>query len=74
MQAHSLLLSRHYTVRPALAHNGKVVTLHSNLRWCSDGFEFVCWNGEVVRGAFIIDAHDREVMAWVATTGGVSGD
>ena len=65
MQAHSLLLARRYTQRPALAHNGKVVTLRSNLRWCSDGFEVACWNGEVVRGAFIIDAHDREVMAQV---------
>ncbi len=35
-----------------------------NLRWCSDGFEFTCWNGNVVRGAFMIDAHDREVIAW----------
>ena len=23
--------------------------------WCSDGFEFTCWNGDVVVGAFIID-------------------
>lgn len=74
MQAHSLLLARRYTQRPALAHNGKVVTLRSNLRWCSDGFEFACWNGDVVRGAFIIDAHDREVMAWCAVANaGISG-
>jgi len=33
---------------------------------CSDGFEFACWNGDGVRGAFLIDAHDREVMAQVA--------
>ncbi len=74
MQAHSLLLARRYTVRSDHAHDGKVVTLRSNLRWCSDGFEFTCWNGEVVRGAFIIDAHDREVMAWCAVANaGVSG-
>jgi transposase InsO family protein len=74
MQAHSLLLARTYMERPDLAHDGKVVTLRSNLRWCSDGFEFTCWNGEVVRGAFIIDAHDREVIAWCAVTGaGISG-
>ncbi len=40
MQAHSLLLARRYTVRPDHAHDGKFVTLRSNLRWCSDGFEF----------------------------------
>lgn len=74
MQAHGLLLARHYTERPDLAHDGKVVTLRSNLRWCSDGFEFTCWNGDVVRGAFIIDAHDREVIAWRAVAiAGISG-
>ena len=74
MQAYSLLLARRYTVRSDHAHAGKVVTLRSNLRWCSDGFEFACWNGDVVRGAFIIDAHDREVMAWCAmANAGVSG-
>ena len=74
MQAHSLLLARHYTERPDLAHDGKVIVMRSNLRWCSDGFEFTCWNGDVVRGAFIIDAHDREIITWCAVTGaGVSG-
>jgi transposase InsO family protein len=41
---------------------------------CSDGFELTCWNGEVVRGAFVIEAHDREVIAWRAAAGaGISG-
>ena len=74
MQAHSLLLARRYTVRPDHAQDGKVVTLRSNLRWCSDGFEFTCWNGEVVRGAFLIDACDREVIAWRAVANaGIAG-
>lgn len=48
--------------------------MRSNLRWCSDGFEFTCWNGDIVRGAFIIDAHDREIIAWRAVVnGGISG-
>jgi len=46
----------------------------SNIRWCSDGLEFTCWNGEVVRVAFALDCHDREVISWVATTAGVSGE
>ena len=66
MQAHSLLLARHYTERPDVAHDGKVIVMRSNLRWCSDGFEVTCWNGDIVRGAFIIDAHDREIIAQVA--------
>ena len=66
MQAQNLLLARRYTERSDRTHNGKIVTLRSNLRWCSDGFEFTCWNGDIVRGAFIIDAHDREIIAQVA--------
>ncbi len=74
MQAHNLLLARRYTERPDLSHDGTVVTMRSNLRWCSDGFEFSCWNGEIVRGAFIIDAHDREIIAWRAVVNaGISG-
>ena len=51
MKAHNLLLARKYTERPEQTHDGKVVVMRSNLRWCSDGFEFTCWNGDVVRGA-----------------------
>ena len=40
MQAHDLLLARRYTERPEQMHEGKVITLHSNIRRCSDGFEF----------------------------------
>ena len=55
MQAHNLLLARKYTERPEHVHDGKVIVMRSNLRWCSDGFEFTCWNGDIVRGAFIVD-------------------
>ena len=48
--------------------------MRSNLRWCSDGFEFTCWNGDIVHGAFIIDAHDCEIIAWRAVVNaGISG-
>lgn len=74
MQANNLLLARKYEERPGLAHDGKVIVMRSNLRWCSDGFEFVCWNGDIIRGAFIIDAHDREIIAWRAVVNaGISG-
>jgi putative transposase len=36
--------------------------------------EFTCWNGEIVRIAFVLDYHDREVIAWLATTAGISGE
>jgi putative transposase len=74
MKVHGLLLARHCTTRPGRTHDGKVVVMRSNLRWCSDGFEFVCWNGEIVRAAFVIDAHDREIIAWKAVANaGISG-
>ncbi len=74
MKRHGLLLARHTGRRNGRLHDGKVVVMRSNLRWCSDGFEIDCWNGEIVRLAFAIDAHDREVPAWRAVAGaGISG-
>jgi len=63
MWAHNLLLARKYSERPDHIHDGKVIVMRSNLRWCSDGLEFTCWNGDIIRGAFIIDAHDREIQS-----------
>ena len=75
MRHASLLLQPCTGRRPIRAHEGTVVAPASNRRWASDGFEVPCWNGEVVRVAFAIDTHDREVMAWVATAGaGISGE
>jgi transposase InsO family protein len=74
MQGQNLLLARRCAQRPDRSHDGKVVTLRSNLRWCSGGSEFVRWNGDVIRAAFIPGAHDREIIAWRAVTGaGISG-
>lgn len=74
MQTHNLLLARKYSERPEHVHDGKVIVMRSNLRWCGDGFEFTCWNGDVVRGAFLIDAHDREIISWRAVANaGISG-
>lgn len=74
MQRHAMLLQRHTGRREGRLHNGKVMVMCSNLRWCSDGLEFTCWNSDVVRVAFIIDAFDREIIAWAAVCGaGISG-
>jgi putative transposase len=73
MKVHELLLTRH-TGKPARSHEGKVMTEQSNQRWCSDGFEVRCDNGQRVRVAFSLDCCDREVMSYVSTTGGISGD
>jgi putative transposase len=74
MRKHGLLLERHTGRRRPREHDGQVATIRSNVRWCSDGLEFTCWNGEIVRIAFALDCHDREIIGWIATTAGVSGE
>lgn len=59
--------------RQKKAHDGKVQTLLSNTRWCSDGFSIQCWNGERVHVAFSLDTCDREVMRYIASTIGIDG-
>jgi putative transposase len=74
MRQNGMLLARHTGRRKGRLHDGKVIVVRSNLRWCSDGFEIACWNGDLVRLAFIIDAHDREIIAWQAVANtGISG-
>jgi putative transposase len=51
-----------------------IITLKSNLRWCSDAFEIRCWNGERVQVAFSLDCCDREIMGYVATTAAITGE
>ena len=74
MRQNGLLLTRHTGKQPKLPHEGKVITLRSNSRWCSDGFEIPCWNGQVVRVAFALDCCDREIISHVATTSGITGE
>lgn len=47
-------------------HNGQVSVDASNKRWCSDGLEFKCFNGEHVSMTFVLDCCDREVISFVA--------
>ena len=73
MAMNSLLLQKH-TGKPTRTHDGKVITLKSNTRWCSDVFAIICWNTEIVWVAFSLDCCDREVMSYIATTAGISGE
>ena len=72
MQANNLLLAKSGHKKPERCHTGSVVTLKSDTRWCSDGFEIRCWNREVVRVVFSLDSCDREAISWSATTGGIN--
>ena len=64
MAQNGLLLQRYTGKPPGRAHEGKIITLHPNQRWTSDGFEIPCSNAEVVRVAFALDTCDREIIAW----------
>ena len=52
--------------RRGRAHTGRIMRDRSNERWCSDELLIPCWSGEVVHVAFVLDCHDREVLAHVA--------
>ncbi|MFA2323542.1 IS3 family transposase [Escherichia coli] len=70
MRQNALLLERKTAVPPSKrAHTGKVAVKESNQRWCSDGFEFRCDNGEKLRVTFALDCCDREALHWAVTTG-----
>lgn len=73
MKAQGWLLQPH-TGKSTRTHDGVIITLKSNLRWCSDSFEIRCWNGERVQVAFSLDCCDREVMSYVATTAAITGE
>jgi putative transposase len=73
MKARGLLLERHTGTGEERRHDGRVAVDRPDPRWCSDGFEIGCENGERVRIAFTLDCCDREAISWVATTGGIDG-
>ncbi|GHD20955.1 hypothetical protein GCM10016234_34080 [Tianweitania populi] len=66
MQQNGRTLQKHTALRRTRTHDGVVVALRSNIRWCSDQLEMHARNGEVVRIVFVIDACDREIIAWSA--------
>jgi putative transposase len=74
-EEHHLLLQRHTGNPPAMrTHEGTVAVERSDERYCSDGFEIACDSRERVRVAFSLDCCDRQLIAYAATTGGISGE
>lgn len=73
MRINDLMLPGKMRRRIDRPHTGKIQTPGSNQRWCSDGFNVKCWNGETVQAAFALDCHDREVLAHVAQCKALSG-
>ncbi|MDN4372090.1 IS3-like element ISEc36 family transposase [Citrobacter portucalensis] len=75
MRQNALLLERKPEIPPSKrAHTGKVAVGESNQRWCSDGFEFSCDNGEKLRVTFALDCCDREALYWAASNGGYDSE
>ncbi len=75
MKQSALLLER----KPAIpaskrAYTGKVAVNESNQRWCLDGFEFRCDNGEKLRVTFALDCCDRDALHWAASTEGFNSE
>lgn len=70
MSENNLLLLHHKRYRPPREHNGKVAVPESDQRWCSDGFEFGCDDGNKLRVTFALDCCDRDAIDWAAVTGG----
>ncbi len=75
MRQNALLPERKPEIPPSKrAHTGKEAVGESNQRWCSDGFEFSCDNGEKLRVMFALDCCDREALHWAASTGGYDSE
>src|SRR5262249_52414894 len=55
MKANGLLLERHTGSGQERRHDGRIAVDRPDTRWCSDGFEIGCDNGEKVRIAFTLD-------------------
>ncbi len=70
MSENSLLLLHDKTSRRQREHKGRISVKESDQRWCSDGFEFGCEDGEKLRVTFVLDCCDREAIDWAASTGG----
>jgi len=69
-----LLLQRYTGLPPMRVHDGKIAVEKSDQRYCSDGFEIGCDNGEKVRVTFSLDCCDRQAISFAATTAGISGE
>ncbi|EEQ2822563.1 IS3 family transposase [Escherichia coli] len=74
MSENSLLLLHDKPSRSQREHKGRISVKESDQRWCSDGFEFGCDDGEKLRVTFALDCCDREALHWAVTTGGFNSE
>ncbi len=74
MKTQGLLLVKTPQRHNSRAHNGKIETDESDKRWCSDGFEISCDNGEKARVIFVLDCCDREIISYSVSSGGFTAE
>lgn len=72
MKEQNLLLQRN-APRLKQTREGKIITLKSNIRWCSDILGIRCWDGRLIWLAFVMDCHDREIISYISSTIGIDG-
>ena len=60
MKNNDLLLQPHSGRREGRIHDGTVIVMRSNLRWCSDCLEFTCWNRLIAQPDTITSIGMRE--------------
>ncbi|EEN2845723.1 transposase [Salmonella enterica] len=70
MRKHNLLLLYDKPLWPHREHNDKIAVAESNQRWCSDGFESGCDDGEKLRLTFTLNCCNREAIDRATNTGG----
>lgn len=59
---------------PGHMDTGTIMTDRSDVRWCSDILEILCWNGETVHVTFVLVCHDREAIEWLGRDQDLSGE
>lgn len=71
LRSENLLFQKPETHLPGASrsHDGRVAVVASNKRWCSDGLEFRCNNGQKVTMTFVLDCCDREIISFTARAG-----
>ncbi len=75
MRRNGLTLEHSTAQRPGRTHDGVVIAIRSNVRWCSGHLEIYARNREVARVLFVLDACDRKIIAWLSVANaGISGE
>ncbi len=74
MRQNALLLEGKPAVPPSKRAIRQSGVKESNQRWCSDGFEFCCDNGEETACHVRAGLRDREALHWAVTTGGFNSE